>query len=394
MSITASSDQGTGHLRLSGDRIDVARLRRGLSKAETARQLGITARTWSRYVSDGAPVHVAEDLETVLHMPATFFADVPLPSLSVDEVNFRAGRRAAAVHRHAAVAAGVFGVMIDRWIDEHFNRPSWSVSDAAAIDELERTDPVLAAQTLRLMWGLGEGPLPNIVQLCESKGIRVYGLPSVAEVVDAFSGWSDGAPYIFLSRSKTPERSRFDIAHELGHLILHSSSVDSGSEAHHRQEEDADRFAAEFLAPASSVAEHLPRHPSVDQVMTFRSTFKVSAMMTAKALLRSGRTDDAGYRRLCSALARRGFRTGEPDGMTHHERSRIFTHIFGSTAGDKRTTADRIAGDLSLPVADVHALTFSTQVHAVDTRATETSSSAMPTSAQSPKKAQLRLVKG
>lgn len=394
MSTTASSDQGAGHLRLSGDRIDVARMRRGLSRAEVARQLSITARTWLRYVSDGAPVRVAEDLETVLQMPATFFTDAPLPSLSVDEVNFRAGRRAAAVHRHAAVAAGVFGVMIDRWIDEHFTRPSWSVSDAAAIDELETTDPVLAAQTLRLMWGLGEGPLPNIVQLCESKGIRVYGLPSVAEVVDAFSGWSDGTPYIFLSRTKTPERSRFDIAHELGHLILHSTSANGSAEAHHRQEEDADHFAAEFLAPASSVAEHLPRHPSVDQVLAFRSTFKVSAMMTAKALLRSGRTDDAGYRRLCSALARRGFRTGEPDGVTHHERSRIFTHIFGPAAGDKRTTADRIAGDLSLPVADVHALTFSTQVHAVDTGATEMSSSAMPTSVQSPKKAQLRLVKG
>lgn len=394
MSTTASSDQSAGRLRLSGDRIDAARLRRGLSKAETARQLGITARTWSRYVSDGAPVHVAEDLETVLQMPATFFADVPLPSLSVDEVNFRAGRRAAAVHRHAAVAAGVFGVMIDLWIDEHFTRPSWSAGDAAAIDELETTDPVLAAQTLRLMWGLGEGPLPNIVQLCESRGIRVYGLPSVAEVVDAFSGWSDGTPYIFLSRSKTPERSRFDIAHELGHLILHSTSLDSRTEAHHRQEEDADRFAAEFLAPASSVAERLPRHPSVDEVLAFRSVFKVSAMMTAKALLRSGRTDDAGYRRLCSALARRGFRTGEPGGMAHHERSRIFTYIFGSAAGDKRTSADRISVDLSLPVADVHALTFSSQVHAVDTGAKEASNSTVPTSTRSPKKPKLRLVQG
>ncbi len=375
-STTALSDRGPGRLRLSGDRIEVARMRRGLSKAEVSRQLGITARTWSRYVSDGAPDRVAEDLETVLQIPAGFFADSPLPSLSVDEVNFRAGRRASAVHRHAAVAAGTFGVMVDRWISEHFTRPSWSVSDAAAVDELETTDPALAAQTLRLMWGLGEGPLPNIVQLCESKGIRVYGLPSVAKVVDAFSGWSDGTPYIFLSRSKTAERSRFDIAHELGHLILHSATVDSGSEAHHRQEEeDADRFAAELLAPASSVADGLPRHPSVDQVLAFRSRFKVSAMMTAKALLRSSRTDNAGYRRLCSALARRGFRTGEPGGMAHHERSRIFTHIFGTGAGAKRTTADRIAADLSLPVEDVHALTFRTQVHAVNAEPTKTGSS-------------------
>ncbi|WP_297003942.1 ImmA/IrrE family metallo-endopeptidase [uncultured Corynebacterium sp.] len=312
----------------------------------------------------------------------------------MDEVNFRAGRRAAAVHRHAAVAAGTFGVMVDRWIDRRFTRPSWSSAHAPAVDELEVSDAVLAAQTLRLMWGLGEGPLPNIVQLCEAKGIRVYGLPPVADVVDAFSGWSDGNPYIFLSRSKTPERSRFDVAHELGHLILHPSYVGNDADAHHRQEEDADRFAAEFLAPASSVSERLTRHPSVDQVLAFRSTFKVSAMMTAKALLRSGRTDDAGYRRLCSALARRGFRTGEPGGMAHHERSRIFTHIFGPDAADKRTTADRIAEDLSLPVNDVHALTFSTQVHAVTANSRETRNSTAPSHRQSSTTPQLRLVKG
>lgn len=369
-------------------------MRRGLSKAEVSRQLGITARTWSRYVTDGAPGRVAVDLGTVMQMPTGFFSDTPLPNLSVDDVNFRAGRRASAVHRHAAVAAGMFGVMIDRWISRHFTRPSWYEGNAAAIEELETTDPVLTAQALRLMWGLGEGPLPNMVQLCESKGIRVYGLPPVAEVVDAFSGWSDGTPYIFLSRRKTPERSRFDIAHELGHLILHSTSVDSNAEAHHRQEEDADRFAAELLAPASSVAGLLPRQPSVDRVLTFRSQFRVSAMMTAKALLRSGRIDDAGYRRLCSALARRGFRSGEPGGMAQHERSRIFTHIFGPEAAEKRTSADRLAEELSLPVTDVHALTFGTQVHAVDTPTSPVSAHPMPAPAQPLKGSRLRLVKG
>jgi Zn-dependent peptidase ImmA (M78 family) len=362
---SSPSNSATATPRLSGDRIDISRLRRGLSKAEVARQLGVTARTWSRYVAEGAPVRASAGLSSVLGMPAEFLTGGPLPALSVDEVNFRAGRRAAAVHQHAAVAAGTFGVVVDRWIDAHFSRPAWSAVDAHGLDDLDRSDPELAAQTVRLMWGLGEGPLPNLVQLCESRGIRVYGLPPLAEAVDAFSGWSADTPYIFLSHRKTPERSRFDVAHELGHLILHSTCAQYGKEPHGRQEEDADRFATEFLVPASAVSARLPRNPSVDQVLALRSTFRVSAMMTAKTALRGHRTNKAGYRRLCSALARRGFRTGEPGGMAQHERSRIFTHIFGSEAGPKQTSVADIAADTSLPVEDVHDLTFRTQVRVV-----------------------------
>ncbi len=39
---------------------------------------------------------------------------------------------------------------------------------------------------------------------------------------DAFSTTYSGTPYVFLSTRKTGERGRFDAAHELGHLVLHS----------------------------------------------------------------------------------------------------------------------------------------------------------------------------
>ncbi|MGO1950965.1 MAG: ImmA/IrrE family metallo-endopeptidase [Mycobacteriaceae bacterium] len=308
--------------------------------------------------------------------------------MAVDTVSFRAGPRAATAHRDAATAAGIFGVMVDHWIDSRFSRPSWSADNAHGVEDVETSDPTLAAQTIRLMWGLGEGPLPNIVQLCESKGVRVFGLPAVADSVDAFSAWSGGNPYIFLSRRKTPERSRFDIAHELGHIILHSSST--GTSNHDQREQDADRFAAEFLVPSTSIRQRLAHNPSVNQILTFRQAFRVSAMMAAKAALRGRRADEAGYRRLCSALARRGFRAGEPGGMAQHERSRIFTHIFGASAGDKQTSAAAIASDLGVGVDDVHALTFNTQVHGVPDDVQPTTPRSSPTEPSPPS---LHLVK-
>ncbi|WP_397351632.1 ImmA/IrrE family metallo-endopeptidase [Paenibacillus larvae] len=47
--------------------------------------------------------------------------------------------------------------------------------------------------------------------------------PSSSYKIDACSIWEpDERPYVLLSNDKTSSRSRFDIAHELGHLILHS----------------------------------------------------------------------------------------------------------------------------------------------------------------------------
>jgi Zn-dependent peptidase ImmA (M78 family) len=73
------------------------------------------------------------------------------------------------------------------------------------------------------MWGLGTGPRPNLLQLCESRGIRVFALAPFADAVEAYSIWRNDIPYVFLARRKAPERLRFDLAHELGHLVLHSA---------------------------------------------------------------------------------------------------------------------------------------------------------------------------
>src|SRR5699024_4797313 len=70
--------------------------------------------------------------------------------------------------------------------------------------DLSHETPKLAAQLLRQAWGLGIGPAPNMVQLCESRGISVYGLTTIAKSVDASSAWIGTRPLIFTSRQKGP----------------------------------------------------------------------------------------------------------------------------------------------------------------------------------------------
>lgn len=336
--------------RLTPERIQLARMRRGLTKSQLARAIGVTPRSITTYETDGAPAATAGALAEALEFPIAYFTRPDPADVSTADVNFRAARRASAREKHAAVAAGVAGIEIDQWISERFKLPS--VDLPTFVGEKPRT----AARLLRAMWGLGTKPLPNLVQLAESRGIRVYSLPSMADAVDAYSIRRDEIPYVFLARSKSPERTRFDLAHEIGHLVLHA---DENPDLVSEQEREADDFASEFLMPAPTIVEYLPQNPSVHDLLEARSLLRVSAMALAFAAHKAGRMSDWAYRQACIQLSQRGYRTGEPGGMRHHEMSRVFPQVLGRHS---ESSAWTIARDLDLPVSDVHDLTFGVEL--------------------------------
>ncbi len=321
-----------------------------MTKAELARQLSVMPRTITRYEAGEAPRNVATALAGALDFPAGYFERGDAPMFDSSEVRFRAARRASARERYAAVAAGVSGVEIDRWISTRFVLPEMAVPPLAG------NGPQTAAQLLRGVWGLGTKPLPNLVQLCESRGIRVYSLPPFADAVDAYSMWRSGIPYVFLARRKSPERIRFDLAHEIGHLVLHDGEpCDTAA-----TEREADSFASEFLVPAASIVEYLSPTPSVADILTVRTQFKVSAMALAMAAHKTGWISDWNYRQICIELSTRGFRSSEPGGMPNYEMSRVFPQIFSRSGS--RVSARVVADELDLPVSDVHALTFGAEL--------------------------------
>ena len=72
---------------------------------------------------------------------------------------------------------------------------------------------------------------------------------------DAVSEWIEPNPPIFFVNSHpdvTGDRMRFSLAHELGHVIMHEYPVAD-------MEEQADRFAAEFLMPERDIGHQLTR---------------------------------------------------------------------------------------------------------------------------------------
>lgn len=248
------------------------------------------------------------------------------------------------------MASGRTGVELYSAITERFSLPLLDVPDLSGID------PRPAAQRLRAEWKLGSDPLPNSVQLAESRGVRVLSLPDGPADVDAFSLWEGDRPYVFLSTMKTPERSRFDLAHELGHLVMHAG-LSSADENERDAEREADQFAAEFLMPRAALQASVRREPSIDAILRSKGRWGVSAMALVYSCHKAGLLSDWSYRRSCTELAKRGYRTGEPEGM-QRETSRVFRSTLPALQSPSNRGSTSLTGRLGVSLDEIHGLTF------------------------------------
>lgn len=344
---------------IEGSRVALGRMSAQLTRSELANLLGVAPRELSKFEREGAPAAFLSELSEATKLPASFYLKEPAELLDQESVFFRARRRATLRQRSAATAYGRLGIEMYGWIASRFSLPE------VDLPELDRHDPLGAAATVRALWGLHDRPLPNLVQLAESRGIRVLGLPRVADEVDAFTVWENRRPYVFLSLRKTPERTRFDLAHEIGHVLLHSYSPSGGSavpETDMHVEREADEFASAFLLPRKVLVNAVGFEPSINQILELKSSFGVSAMAMTKSLADVGCFSDWGYKQACIRLSQMGYRRAEPAGMRSFERSRVFSFALKHVRQDLRMSNSEFVDQLGLTLNAVHDFTLGAMV--------------------------------
>lgn len=107
------------------------------------------------------------------------------------------------------------------------------------------------AAKLRADWGVPPEPVKNLTELLERAGVTVVVRHLGSDAQDAVSGWPPGSgPVVLINAGLPPDRFRFTLAHELGHLLMHAMPDEA-------QEEQANAFAAEFLTPAELIRPEL-----------------------------------------------------------------------------------------------------------------------------------------
>jgi len=333
--------------------ITFARVRRRLTKVQLAKDMGMTSRSLQNYET-GSSVPDAELLTRLadrLKFPvAFFFLEEDMPKIREESVSFRKLSKMTEGMKECTFAAGAIAFTFNQWLEERFNLPQ---SDLPDLSELT---PEEAAATLRRLWGLGNAPIPNMVHLLESKGIRVFSLDEDTRDVDAFCTWYENKPFIFLNTSKSAERSRFDAAHELGHLVRDLYTMQHGEPHGVEMEREANAFAAAFLMPKESVIANQPPVCTVRYLLKLKRYWGVSLVALARRFNGLGLISEWNYRTLYIEIARRGYRTEEPEPMAW-ETSQLLDKVF-DMLHRRNYRAHDIARSLCLDVDEIHALTF------------------------------------
>ncbi len=248
-----------------GERLRDARLARQLTASALAERVGVTSGAISHYERrevDPRP-NVLAKIAEVLALPQTYFLREPLARDPAPYLY----RSYAAPTKRARDSAEVRL----QWLREIL-RLAHDVVDMPGADipdlgfpgnpaSLSMEDVEAAAGEIRERWRLGDGPIPNLLTLLESKGCCVSRFAFGADDLDAFSQYAQERPYVIINDEHgSAVRFRFDAAHELGHLVLHravAGNVAALPEMHKLMEMQAHRFASAFLFPASSFADEV-----------------------------------------------------------------------------------------------------------------------------------------
>ena len=328
-------------------RLAFARKRRRYTKKSLADASGLSNVTLTR-IETGENIPEADTirkLSNILDFPVQFFFGGDIKSIDAGGVSFRSLSTLTSKDKDAALAAGDLGMMLSEWIAERFNLPEPDVPDMTA-----DYTPEGASLALREYWGLGQRPIVDIIKLLESKGIMIFSLKEDAKTVDAFSFWRSNKPYIFLNSFKTVERSRFDAAHELGHLVMHRNGrLESGKTI----EKDADLFASCFLMPEGDVRSNVLKNNTLNDLLMKKTRWKVSLASLCNRLHKLGIISDWQYRNYCIEINLR-YKNTEPNSVDTIY-STLWEMIFREL-WNKKITKATISKELNIPASEIEKL--------------------------------------
>jgi Zn-dependent peptidase ImmA (M78 family)/DNA-binding XRE family transcriptional regulator len=166
--------------------------------------------------------------------------------------------------------------------------------------------PEKVADRLRGYWMISRGPISNLVELIEAAGGIVVLCRFGTNHLDGISFRSEGLPPLFFMNRDVPgDRFRFSLAHELGHMIMHSIPADDD-----KMEDEAHRFAASFLMPSAEIKPYLTV-PKLSAFNRVKAYWKVSIKSLIKRAHDLSLITDNQYRWL-NVQYTKAFRTGEP----------------------------------------------------------------------------------
>ncbi len=340
--LSESSPEGRAH----PSRLRLAREAQGLTLKAVSEILGVSPGAVTQYEQGGKAFdHHVPRLAAEWGFEERFFLSGEIEPVSIEALTFRSRHAMTARIRDRVRARGTIAArVLSPALRARFDLPALDVPD------LHGTEPETAARLVRDAWGLGSGPIANMVHLLEAKGVEVYWLAEPSKHVDALSYALGERHFAFLNVHKEAgERGRMDAAHELGHLVLHRG-LRADTEKVERQ---AERFASSFLLPKGQYLLEGPRTHLLDRYLPLKERWGVSVQALVRRGYELGMVDRDGYQAAFREMSRRGWRSGKPEPLQmEREASVLHDRMFEAMKG-RGTMPQSFASELSVRWEDL-----------------------------------------
>ncbi len=302
----------TNTVEIFGLRVRQARLMRRLTAKAVMEAVGWSGARLSR-LERSETAQVSEDelaaLMDVLRVPALFFTSAPVCRVEPDQLLFRAPKSTTETEKNRM--AQFIALSGDFLLEMNGRHKLPPVQISAAPDP----DPVAAALHARQCLGVDRDvPIGDLTHLFERGGIPVvmryerFGGSAPEDNsrgrlekhlgCSTWVGEFRERPLIVLRELDSWERTRWTLAHELGHLILHTNAAELTDE----HEDQASRFASEFLAPFAAVSQSVKSAPSLLNLLPVKQKWGISVGALLRHFHDSGALDTERYDMLRTQL--------------------------------------------------------------------------------------------
>lgn len=338
------------HKAFQGEQLKKARLFRGLTLTELASQTGISKQSLSLYENNGNRPEYERGMKiaNTLNVPYEFFLQEDSYSTSTEAIYFRSLVSATKMNRTVQSLKLEYVAKIYEVLAEYVDFPIlhlpkiefWGNDNefdeqgsAAELKEIERI-----AMQVREYWNLGTDPISNLQFTLEENGLIVTGFDTNESKIDAFSqrtllksqGNHQGEMFLIAvdQGTKPMGRIRFDLAHELAHVLLHpwSEGLDMiPKEEFKHREVQANMFAGALLLPAESFSRDVQAYPTdLKYYLWLKRKWRVSvaAMVYRSHQLKIITNNQHQY--MMRQISKNGWRKQEPDDEPYFLNENIF----------------------------------------------------------------------
>jgi Zn-dependent peptidase ImmA (M78 family)/transcriptional regulator with XRE-family HTH domain len=340
------------------ERIKEAREARGLTLDSFAEAIGVTRQAVAQYET-GQIAPGGEALSRIIAVtaqPPSFF--ITARDRAQSGMPFwRSLKRMELHHRRRVTRRLEWARDIATYLDSFIHLPTVRLpSISFDVTSDDDTQIELAAEALRDFWGLGRTRIRDLAYVLENNGIVLVYEQVHCRDMDAVSCWQAARPYLlFSSEVESGPRCTFNLAHELGHLLLHAG-VEVTTKNLSRIERQANRFAGAFLLPRTTFSQEV-LGTSLNYFKSLKSRWGIAIAAMAYRCKDLGIFDANQYAYILKQMNMLRIRNPEPlDEVFPVEKPTMLADSLKMLIEKGVRTREQLEADLNLNLGDVESL--------------------------------------